>query len=252
MRKTKTIIVLGMHRSGTSMIAGILKILGINMGEKLLGADWSNPLGHFEDIEFISLNDEILKKAEGSWDNPPFGEKILAQKEKFSDRIKALIEKKKKSEIWGWKDPRTALTIELYLPYLENFYFIVCYRDWKSIAYSLQRRNKMEIEKGIKLSKIYYQRIDRFFHTHPNLKKLQLNYEEVIKKPKDALKNIIDFLNLTPNEIQYQKALNFILFPQEKERLIKKMKRKKIIKNLKKGILHPWKALRFIRKRFLS
>ncbi|ABN70622.1 hypothetical protein Smar_1536 [Staphylothermus marinus F1] len=50
MEEERTVVVLGMHRSDTSMIAGILNILGVYMGERLLGASWSNPLGHFEDL----------------------------------------------------------------------------------------------------------------------------------------------------------------------------------------------------------
>lgn len=64
-----TVIILGMHRSGTSIIAGVLHTLGVYMGNKFIGAHWSNLLGHFENIEFVRLNDKILKNAGGSWDN---------------------------------------------------------------------------------------------------------------------------------------------------------------------------------------
>ncbi|KSW10770.1 hypothetical protein CF15_08305 [Pyrodictium occultum] len=145
----KTIIVLGMGRSGTSMVAGILHILGVNMGERLLGAHWSNPLGHFEDLDFVELNEEILRAAGGSWDNPPAREAILAVAPRFYDRIRPLAEEeRRRHEVWGWKDPRTSLTVELYLPHLENPYFIVCHRDWEAIARSLKRRDGMSIERG--------------------------------------------------------------------------------------------------------
>ena len=117
----KIVIVLGMHKSGTSMVAGSLKKLGVNMGKDTT-PDSTNPLGHFEDKEFVTLNSQILKKAGGSWTNPPAKEKILIQKEYFLRKIESLIQKQK-SELWGWKDPRTCLTIELYLPYLINSYF---------------------------------------------------------------------------------------------------------------------------------
>ena len=41
--QSKTVIVLGMHRSGTSMVAGILNKLDINMGKKMIGKSASNP-----------------------------------------------------------------------------------------------------------------------------------------------------------------------------------------------------------------
>jgi len=71
----KTVIVLGMHRSGTSMVSGVLNILGVDIGKDLLGNHWSNPLGHFENNDFRNLNTQILKEAGGDWLNPPSREK---------------------------------------------------------------------------------------------------------------------------------------------------------------------------------
>ena len=68
---SKTIVILGMHKSGTSMVAGVLEKLGVNMGKELLGPHWSNPLGHFENVKFVNLDERILKEAKGSWNNPP-------------------------------------------------------------------------------------------------------------------------------------------------------------------------------------
>lgn len=159
---TKTFVILGMHRSATSLIAGALNNFGVNMGEKLLGGrgDPKKRIPHFEDLEFLRLNEEILFQAGGSWDNPPPERKILALKEKFAPKIKSLIERKK--GLWGWKDPRTTLTIKLYLPYLKNPHFICCFREPIEVAKSLYRRQKMPIKKGLKLAKIYNKRLLKF------------------------------------------------------------------------------------------
>ncbi len=82
-KQQKTIIVLGMHKSGTSLVAGALKKAGVNMGDNLLGRHWSNPLGHFEDMDFFRLNRKILREVGGGWDNPPSLDKVLSLKEKF-------------------------------------------------------------------------------------------------------------------------------------------------------------------------
>jgi hypothetical protein len=82
MKNKKTIIILGMHRSGTSMVAGLLAKMGINMGDDLLGRSPSNPFGHFEDWDFVNLNDSILSKAKGSWDKLP-AKKTFYLKQKF-------------------------------------------------------------------------------------------------------------------------------------------------------------------------
>jgi hypothetical protein len=47
------LIVTGMHRSGTSLLASFLRAAGINLGENLYPADSANPLGYFEDLDFL-------------------------------------------------------------------------------------------------------------------------------------------------------------------------------------------------------
>ena len=152
-------IILGMHRSATSFLAKCLKLGGVNIGKNLLGAGRGNPEGHFENLDFLNLNDEILFGAGGSWKNPPSEEAIHKSAERLKEKIKETI-KRNKSELWGWKDPRTALTIQEYLPYLDDeVYLISIFRNPRKVAESLNRRDGMPIEQGIKLAQEYNRRI---------------------------------------------------------------------------------------------
>lgn len=155
----KTFVVLGMHRSATSLTAGGLEKSGIHMGEEYLEHDQSNPWGIFENRKFVSLNQKILKAAGGSWDNPPSRQAIL--KQDFDDEIKELI-KNHEHEYWGWKDPRTSLTAELFHPHLTNPHYIVNFRDKDEVAKSLNRREGMPLHKGRELADIYNHRIVSF------------------------------------------------------------------------------------------
>ena len=47
------IIIAGMHRSGTSLAASLLQSAGLDVGERLMEGNWSNPRGHFEDLDFV-------------------------------------------------------------------------------------------------------------------------------------------------------------------------------------------------------
>ena len=184
----KTVVILGMHRSGTSLVAGILEKLGVNMGERQVGVHWSNPLGHFENIDFVKMDDKILEKAGGTWDDPPDISKIL---ELLSDKelmqeIENVV-KKNEDMRWGWKVPTTSLTIELYLPFLTNPHFIVCYRDPEAIAKSLKKRDDMDREKALQLTDFYVKSIKDFFERHPELKYIELQYENVIKNPEETI-----------------------------------------------------------------
>ena len=161
----KTFIVLGMHRSATSLVAKSLHH-EISMGERLLPAiPNDNPLGYYEDIEFIQLNDKILRKAGGDWRNPPSEEKILQVADRFDSRIRSILQERYSYGVnWGWKDPRTVLTIRLYLPYLINPHFISCLRDPQEVAASLVRRDSIFFtqEKAVALANEYNQRLLKF------------------------------------------------------------------------------------------
>lgn len=159
--RINTYIILGMHRSATSFIGKALKDQGVNMGEKLLGPSKGNLQGHFENRRFLELNKKILKEAGGSWDNPPPEGAIIKAGRKFQNEIKEIVRQEQR-KLWGWKDPRTTLTIRLYMPYLENPYFIVCFRNPYEVAKSLQKRNGFSLEKGLALATIYNERLLNF------------------------------------------------------------------------------------------
>ncbi len=163
----KTIVVLGMHRSATSLIAKGLNDAGVAMGDDLLSAQASNPWGHFEDIEFIALNEAILRAAGGSWDNPPPEQAILDQARRYDSSIKALVRANDGNvdpdyPIWGWKDPRTTLTIRLYVKHLINPHFIACFRNPYDVAKSLNRRDGKPMNEGFNLAKEYNRRLISF------------------------------------------------------------------------------------------
>ncbi len=228
MGQIKTVVILGMHRSGTSMTAGILTKLGVDMGKKLLGKSAGNPKGHFEDKDFIELNKKILRIAGGDWKEPPYNKMILMQKDKFRKQINSMI-RMKESALWGWKDPRTSLTIELYLSYLKNPYFIVCHRNPLAIGNSLDRRKNQSIsvQSGIKLTKVYEERINNFFKKFPELKRLDLKYDSVVANPSKTINEIIQFLGIKVNKNQYGEALEIVLTPKEIQQIRKSMKKGK-------------------------
>ena len=162
---SKCFIVLGMHRSATSLVSKGLSKSDINMGSSMLQADASNLFGHWEDTDFLNLNKSIISDAGGDWDNPPPENKIIEVGKNYKEEIKRLIASKKKP-LWGWKDPRTTLTIRLFMPYLENPHWITCFRQPEQVAESLLIRNNFPISKGLALCKEYNQRLLRFLIYH--------------------------------------------------------------------------------------
>lgn len=55
------IIIAGMHRSGTSLTASLLQNLGVNIGKQLVGVDYGNIKGHFENVDFVDFHKSVFK-----------------------------------------------------------------------------------------------------------------------------------------------------------------------------------------------
>lgn len=63
------VLVLGMHRSGTSALTRVLNLLGCALPEALVGPSEGNELGHWESASAVVLNDEILASAGSNWND---------------------------------------------------------------------------------------------------------------------------------------------------------------------------------------
>src|ERR1700738_3517770 len=111
------VLILGMHRSGTSATAGVFYLLGHSLGNTLHSANQYNPKGFFEDNDFMKLNDSILVRYKTQWDDVrpfriPFSRLTLNCK----NEIKALIMQKFGAHsVFCIKDPRLCLLLPLYI-----------------------------------------------------------------------------------------------------------------------------------------
>ena len=158
----RTLIILGMHRSATSMVSKSIH----DSGNVFMGDEFIDP--YHEDKKFVQLNDEILAMAGGNVYNPPPEESIKKVSKFFDKRIERLVkEQMMKAEkagyyTWGFKDPRTVLTIDLYMPHLDNPQFVCNFRNPHDIALSLYKRDRLPIERGMLVAKIYNDRLQSF------------------------------------------------------------------------------------------
>ncbi len=118
------VVVLGMHRGGTSALAGLLRVLGVEFGTDLLPGQPENPLGFFEHRALVSANDAILRAAGAAWDEPlpergaPFWRRVSAKP--LAEAARRLREELGAGTAapWGLKDPRMA---RLLTPWRETF-----------------------------------------------------------------------------------------------------------------------------------
>lgn len=162
------VVVLGMHRSGTSATTAALNALGVHVGDNLLMRGRLND-AHYEDRDFLRLNETILHRLDGRWDNPPRIEAIERCAERYAMHIEQLIRRKNKRKLWGWKDPRTCLTISLYEPFLRDPRYIKVMREPEAVAASLVKRSGRTLEFWRKLHIHYITCVEKFLHGKSHL-----------------------------------------------------------------------------------
>ena len=158
----KVIIILGMHRSGTSCLIGLLEQAGIFLGS-VSRKNRYNIRGNHENPRIMNLHDELLTVNGGSWHEPP--KVVIWPKElkNIRDEIIKEYEKFAGKTCWGFKDPRTLFTLEGWTEALSSFDLVGIYRNPLLVAESLFRRNKFPIEKGLDLWFRYNERLFFYF-----------------------------------------------------------------------------------------
>lgn len=192
------VVVLGMHRSGTSFLVRTLNLAGLWLGgEDTLHtvegrAKIGNPKGNYENVEGIAINDAILTRSGGAWYNPP--KQLIATKED-ANRIVALCDTLQKGQPaayprWGWKDPRTVLTLDIWLQALKSDIFIVgSYRHPSAVAKSLAARDGIPLEVGYGLWGVYVHHLLHHIRRHPyTLVRFDVAQELLLEQVADVCK----------------------------------------------------------------
>ena len=190
------LLVLGMHRSGTSAMAGALGLCGAWVGEEteLTGKNVENPLGFWERRDMRELCDGILHSAGADWwkiagfDPDAIPQEILAgHRRKFEEIVTALDE----HGTWVVKEPRLCLVLPVLRDYIKNPVCIHIFRNPLEVAYSLQRRNGFSIAAGLALWETYNLRA---LSASGNLPRVSVSHESLMLHPVETLNALVDRL----------------------------------------------------------
>lgn len=156
----RLVVVLGMHRSGTSAVARGLEVLGVDLGDRLEPPDQDvNAKGYFEDVDLVALNDELLAGIGRDWASlAPTTPADVAdlQRRGLAERAAKLLRGKLRGDRpFGFKDPRTAKLLGFWWPILVaegyDVRFVLAVRNPLSVVRSLTRRDRFEPELGYEL-----------------------------------------------------------------------------------------------------
>lgn len=197
----EAVLILGMHRSATSVLTRVLNLHGFPLSRHLLGSNFSNPFGHWESSEAITINDDLLATVGRKWDDIrrlPKGWADTPAAFEAKQRIKILLESDFKScGQWLMKEPRICRLAPIWLDVIQslgyNVKIIIPVRPVAEVALSLLRRDGMPIDKGALLwldhvleAELWSRGLPRAFVSH----------SQIVEDWRGALEYVTSSLNL--------------------------------------------------------
>jgi len=196
----QVVVVLGMHRSGTSALTKALQVLGVSLSENLMPEGEFNPKGHWEDLDIVAINDKLLAHYDCVWFSPYQPEISLSDPfvDALIDEAAALLLTRIETlGCYGFKDPRTSRLLA--------FWQAVFVRAAVTPKYVYAVRNPLDIVKSL-------QKRDQFtelhsyllwaHHTFDNLTLLSeqpvywVPFEALLQSPHKIMAELAEFIAL--------------------------------------------------------
>ncbi len=183
------VVVLGMHRSGTSAVSRILNLLGADLGpEEDLLTEYDNPAGHWESKALVACNDRILAAFGRSWDFPPWN----APGWEYSDRASRLLPELTeafrdvyRTSPWVWKDPRTCLTFPLWRRVIgAEATVVIVLRDPGAVVGSIKRRDGIP---SLYAAGLWHHYVRAAVAASVGLPVVCLRFEDLVASPQTAV-----------------------------------------------------------------
>jgi hypothetical protein len=193
------VMVLGMHRSGTSAATRLVNLLGLSMciSEDLLVGTRTNAKGHWESRSLFRFNNKLLGDMGRTWWYPPSVQDLrqweLSLPEATFAEARAVFDRAHPTAPWVWKDPRTCLTLSFWRHALRRpVAGVVVFRNPLEIADSLERRDKMEVEFSLAL----WMRYTRVLLEQANgMPLLVSRYDEIVRDPEGWSETAREYLS---------------------------------------------------------
>ena len=234
-RLERPLIIIGMHRSGTSLLTRQLEDLGVAMG-KWQGKNTS------EAMFFRHRNQLLFSLAHARWDNPEAFLRALdnsdwrrafarvAARDLGTVRTLNFLPPKALGrftraphEFWGFKDPRTTLTLPVWLDIFPDAKVINIVRDGNAVASSLHQRGKKQLQDvtgmslvsldtsmGLSLWAEYVLTASEHCASLPQDRYLEIRYENLMREPEAELLSVAKFAGLNADAEQVEKAASRI------------------------------------------
>ena len=211
------LIVLGMHRSGTSALTGTLGILGARLPDDLVGSHPFNEKGHFESKSLKWTNEEMLRAIGTAWYDlrgisPSCFETVIVAQSKAKMK-ETIQEQYGDASLLVLKDPRFCRSFPVIRSILDEYnaspLVIFCFRNPIEVAHSLKARDQIPLQHGIGLWLRYM--LDGEFHSR-GLQRVFVDFADFLRDWRITIKRIEQGLgiSLPASEITANEVEKFI------------------------------------------
>jgi hypothetical protein len=197
-----------MHRSGTSVVTGMLNLLGMEIGQEILPSGEDNPLGFFENSHIVSIQIGLMH-AVGTYFGDilplPEGWEYQPQTRWYRDRLLELLEKEFGDKpLWGFKDPRTCILLPMWNRLFDAMRveagFVLMVRHPDEVAESMKRRDKTDYNHAAIQWVLHMLEAER--HTRGRLRAI-VGFDQVLRDWQGTIKKIGSSLEIQwPNDPQ--------------------------------------------------
>jgi len=190
------------------MVTRLLHRCGLELGPEsdLMPPQADNPEGFWEHLGFVALNEELLNELGGAWDLPPKADENFTHARLDPLRMKArlLIASFDSAKVWGWKDPRSCLTLPFWQDLLPGLKTLIVVRNPLEVAYSMRERNGTSYSLGLRLWEIYNRRL---IETANEQQRLVTHYDLFFGDAEAELRRIAEFIGLPHADVHNAAAL---------------------------------------------
>ncbi len=147
------VAVLGMHRSGTSCLAGCLQDLGLTLGPVNEAAP-HNRKGNRENPRLWPVHDAVLARVGAAWDTPP-AEPVAWTSGEIAALRAVAADYDGLPRPWGFKDPRATLLLDGWLEVFPELRLVGSIRHPLAVAGSLKARNGYDLDRSLAIWTAY-------------------------------------------------------------------------------------------------
>jgi GT2 family glycosyltransferase len=192
-----TVLVLGMHRSGTSMIARLVNLCGAYIAEQseIMEPSPDNPAGYWEPKKLVEINQAVLSQMGGSWCSPPLQnvpdslESVDATVVSDMKRFLSCDVPRDRPRVL--KDPRMSVLLPLWRDLLPRPVVLIVWRNPVDVAKSLYARDRFPASVSYALWEQYTRSA---IEVSDGMPRMLVSFDRFIQEPRPSIENLVEFL----------------------------------------------------------